>query len=136
MPSPWAWLAAAFVSFMVFMACAIYWSRNKVEGDDQTTMVKAAKIGMYLLFPSTIVFAGGFWWAYKGQARVEAETAAGFPPIDDPDSPGGRLEVAHQQLLKAMATLNTQKATLQERATAIKATEATAANLKAKGVID
>jgi hypothetical protein len=121
---------------MVAVSCAIYWSKYRVEGDDQPITVKAAKIGMYLMFPATAVFVAGFWLAYKGQAQAQAQTAAGFPPIDDPNSPGGRLEVAHQQLLKAMATLDTQKATLQERATAIKATEATAANLKAKGVID
>jgi len=136
MPSPWAWLAAAFVSFMMSVACAIYYSKYRVEGEDQPIAVKAAKIGMYLLFPATVVFAMGFWWARKGQAQTDAATAAGFPPITDPNSPEGRLEVAHQQLLKAMATLDTQKATLQERATAIKATEATAANLKAKGVIN
>ena len=136
MPSPYAWLAAAFVSFMMAVACAIYYSKYRVEGDDQTIQVKAAKIGMYLLFPATVLFVIGFRWASNSQAQVDAETAAGFPPIDDPNSPEGRLEVAHQQLLKAMATLDTQKATLQERATAIKATEATAANLKAKGVIN
>jgi|APGre2960657444_1045066.scaffolds.fasta_scaffold58669_1 hypothetical protein len=136
MPSPYAWLAAAFVSFMMAVACAIYYSKYRVEGDDQSTAIKAAKIGMYLLFPATVLFVIGFRWASSSQAQVDAETAAGFPPIDDPNSPEGRLEAAHQQLLKAMATLETQKATLQERATAIKATEATAANLKAKGVIN
>lgn len=136
MPSPWAWLAAAFFSFVVGVVCAIYWSKNRVEGDTQPMMVKAAKIGIYMMILATIVFTAGFWWSYKGRAQAQEAAAAGFPPIEDPDSPAGRLEVAHQKLLKAMAALNTQKATLQERATAIKATEATAANLKAKGVID
>ena len=136
MPSPWAWLAAAFVAFMAGVGCAIYWSKNRVDGDDQPIAVKAAKIGMYLLFPATFVFAIGFWWAYKGRAQAEQAAAMGFPPIEDPNSAGGKLELAHQKLLKAMASLNTQKATLQERATAIKEAEASAANLKAKGAIN
>lgn len=135
MPSPWAWLAAAFVSFMMAVACAIYWSKNRTEGEPSLA-VKAAKIGMYLLFPATIVFAGGFWWSYKGQAQAQEAAAMGFPPIEDPDSPGGRLETAHQKLLKMMATLDTQKTTLQERATAIKEAEVSAADLKAKGAIN
>jgi cbb3-type cytochrome oxidase subunit 3 len=121
---------------MVGVGCAIYWAKNRVDGGDQPIAVKAAKIGMYMMVLATIVFTAGFWWAYKGRAQAEAATAAGFPPIEDPDSAKGKLELAHQKLLKAMAALDTQKATLQERATAIKATEATAENLKAKGVIE
>lgn len=136
MPSPWAWLAAAFVSFMVGVGCAIYLSKNNIIDGDPPLAVKAAKIGVYMMVLATLVFVLGFWWSYKGQAQAQEAAAAGFPPIDDPNSPEGRLEVAHQKLLRAMATLDTQKATLQERATAIKATEATAANLKAKGVFD
>ena len=99
-------------------------------------MAKAAKIGIYMMILATIVFTAGFWWSRKGQAQAQEAAAAGFPPIEDPDSPGGRLEVAHQKLLKAMATLDTQKATLQERATARKEAEVSAANLKAKGAIN
>jgi len=136
MPSPWAWLAAAFVSFLVLIGCSIYWSKNSTSDGEPSLAVKAAKIGVYMTALSTLVFTVGFWWSYKGRAQAEAAAAAGFPIIEDPNSPEGRLEVAHQKLLKAMASLNTQKATLQERAGEIKRTEAVAANLKAKGVIN
>lgn len=130
------WLAAAFASFIVGVVCAIYWSKNRAEGEDMPIMVKAAKIGMYMMTLATLVFVAGFWWSFKGRAQAQEAAAAGFPVVEDPNSPEGRLEVAHQKLLKAMASLNTQKATLQERATAIKETEGLAANLKAKGVIN